>query len=225
MMYNIPADLSNVEDKARWIFSVFKKELWLELDLDVNIDPSEIKKITPYYVKHRGSEEHTGWSSCCLHGISVNQTEDRENYPKTSNNYSWTEIATVTPTITNFWKNVFPAESYNRIRFMKLDPGGVVNLHRDADPNKIKDHDILDNGVAVNFAITHPEECVMRVKNKIVPWKPMKLIMLNVSQLHSVENLSSSPRVHMIAHCNIGNKKQEFCELIVRSFLKQYGCT
>ena len=41
---------------------------------------------------------------------------------------------------------------------------------------------------------------------------------------HSVVNNSSSPRMHMIAHCVIGNKKKEFAELVVRSYNKQYEC-
>jgi hypothetical protein len=35
-------------------------------------------------------------------------------------------------------------------------------------------------------------------------------------------NNSNSPRMHMIAHCVVGNQKEEFAELIVRSYNKNY---
>jgi aspartyl/asparaginyl beta-hydroxylase (cupin superfamily) len=107
---------------------------------------------------------------------------------------------------------------------MKLDPGGSISKHRDHDPNDLANYDIFRDGIAVNLAITHPEECTMIFEDtNIVPWTPGSAIMLNVSKYHSVVNASNLPRVHMIAHAIIGDRKQEFCDLLYRSYKKYHA--
>jgi hypothetical protein len=54
-----------------------------------------------------------------------------------------------------------------------------------------------------------------------VPWKPGKAFIVNITDTHRVVNNSSLPRMHMIAHCIIGNRKKEFANLVVRSYNKQ----
>jgi hypothetical protein len=57
----------------------------------------------------------------------------------------------------------------------------------------------------------------------IVPWVEGKAFTINITDTHSVVNPSSVHRMHMIAHCIVGNRKKEFSELIVRSYNKQHG--
>jgi len=57
----------------------------------------------------------------------------------------------------------------------------------------------------------------MTVNSQTVPWRPGMSILLNVSKDHEVINNSTQDRIHMIAHFKVGNRKEEFCELINRS--------
>jgi hypothetical protein len=53
-----------------------------------------------------------------------------------------------------------------------------------------------------------------------VPWKEGKSFIVNITNNHSVYNNSNEYRMHLIAHCIIGNKKEEFSKLITRSYSK-----
>ena len=200
---------------------------WIRLDIDFDVDRArnEILEIDDFFVEHRDGENHQGWSSCCLHGIDIDKTLGWENYTDQEQNvkYSWTSLCDRVPYITDFWKNIFPVESYKRLRFMKLDAGGKISRHRDHSPEQIQHYDIFRDGIAVNLAITNPVNCVMKFDSGEVPWQPGSAFMLNVSHYHQVDNYSTKPRVHMIAHAVIGNKKQEFCDLLYRSYKKYHA--
>lgn len=198
---------------------------WIELDLDFDLSAwqQEAKVAEKYLVEHREGDGHNGWRSCCIHGISTNQTGHWSRYADNENDisYDWTELAELTPTITNFWKQ-FPTEGYARLRFMELSPGGWVAPHNDA-PNGVKntDFNMMDHMIPINLAITHPQECEMHLETYgHVPWAPGKAYIVNITDTHSVQNKSLQPRMHMIAHCLLGNMKKEFAELVVRSYNK-----
>lgn len=198
---------------------------WIELNLEIDLDSwkYESSLVKNYLVEHREGDGHLGWRSCCIHGIDVDKTGNWECYSDKESNFSykWTEISKITPTITNFWKN-FPVEGFKRLRFMELSPGGYISPHNDS-PNGIKntEFDMMDHIVPINIAITHPKDCYMKVENHgIVPWKDGKSFIINITNTHSVYNNSRIPRMHLIAHCIIGNKKEEFSELIVKSYSK-----
>jgi hypothetical protein len=210
--------MNNSEALVRWLFAKPDRINWLEIKVpfDTSTWAEEANRINPYYVTHRGAEEHDGWSSCCLHGLGIDKTNGYEFYQTEDTGYDWTELAQLTPTITNFWKT-FPAESYKRIRFMKLAAGGRISLHRDCEPEDLVGFDPFEHDFALNLAVVHPEECTMTVAGATVPWKTGMSILLNVSKDHEVINNSNHDRIHMIAHFRVGNRKDEFCELISRS--------
>jgi len=63
----------------------------------------------------------------------------------------------------------------------------------------------------------------MTIKDSgVVPFKSGKMIMCNIFNDHSVVNNSEKDRIHLIAHCYLGNRKKEYCELIVDSYRKQH---
>ena len=127
--------------------------------------------------------------------------------------------------ITNFWKSI-PTERFARLRFMELAPGGHIAPHNDS-PNGVRntDFDMMDHMIPINVAIVHPDDCYMTLDGHgTVPFAEGKAIIVNITNTHYVVNNSSSTRMHMIAHCVIGNKKKEFAELVVRSYNKQYEC-
>jgi hypothetical protein len=197
---------------------------WLELDIDFDVDAwkQQILSVEPFYTEYRDSSSHD-WSSCCLHGLGIDKTYTADNYGFNEFNapYQYTDLVYKTPIITDFWKNQFPAERYTRIRFMKIGPGGHIDLHNDGVlPDSI---DPLDYILPINLAITHPVNCEMELDGKIVPWAEGKVFLLNISKDHAVFNRSSKSRVHMIANIILGNRKKEFCEMLIRCYNKQYA--
>ena len=208
--------------------NILRKPLgWIQLDIDIDLNKwqEEAKVISDYLVKHRESEPHVNWKGCCIHGISTNSTGHWSKYAdyESEVSYHWTELSKEVPTITKFWKN-FPVESFARLRFMTLDPGGRISPHSDApDGVKNTDFDMMDHIIPINLAITHPDNCDMYLKEYgKVPWAPGKVFIVNVTDTHYVNNNSDQTRIHMIAHCIVGNKKKEFSDLVVRSYNKYH---
>jgi len=197
---------------------------WLELDLKFNVDvwKQQALEAEQYYTEYRDSASSL-WSSCRLHGLGIDKTYTANNYgyDEFTAPYQYTDLSIKTPVITNFWKNEFPAERYTRIRFMKIDAGGYIDYHNDGTlPEGI---DPLDSILPINLAISHPVNCTMELDGKIVPWTEGKIFLLNISKDHAVFNHSSKSRVHMIANIILGNRKEEFCEMLVRCYNKHYG--
>lgn len=197
---------------------------WLELDFNFNVDlwKQQSLEAEPFYTEYRDSDSK-GWSSCCLHGLGIDKTMTADNYgyDEYSAPYAYTDLAYKTPAITSFWKTVFPAERFTRIRFMKVEPGGYINWHDDGQlPENI---DPLLSILPINLAITHPVHCEMKIEDKTVPWQEGKVIMINISKKHAVFNRSSKPRVHMIANAILGNRTKDFCDMLVECYNKQYG--
>jgi len=56
----------------------------------------------------------------------------------------------------------------------------------------------------------------------LVPFGHGKVFLINILKNHEVVNNSNVERIHMIAQAHIGNKRQQFNELLDRS-IKKYG--
>jgi hypothetical protein len=212
----IPEDLVSNEEIAKWIFA--QPIGWIELDLTIDLDQwlIESTQALPYLVDHREGENHLGWTSACIHGLGTTVTGTNFNEPVDA--YHWTELSEITPTIKAFWESL-PFEKLLRVRFMSVDSAGYVGPHND-NPNV---DNILDHIIPINIAIFHPRLCYMTLRDHgVVPWNSGKAILVNITNDHSVINYSKQRRLHMIGHGLIGSKKNEFYELIVRSYKKQY---
>jgi hypothetical protein len=215
---------SNDYELADWLLN--KSDFgWLELDIQFDLDEWKKETAAAQFVDHRGSE-HPGWNSSCIHGIDVDKTGAWTNYGYTREEdvpYQWTSISQHTPSIKRFWEQ-FPYERYRRIRFMELEPGGKISPHSDA-PGRLpgeQDLDMLEFGVPINVAIMHPNDCHMTLEGHgTVPFQEGKAFIINIRNVHSFVNNSSSNRIHLIAHGVPGNRKEEFVELIARSYRKQ----
>jgi hypothetical protein len=201
---------------------------WLRLDLDFDLEiwKEEALSIRNQLVEHREGEGHQGWRSCCLHGIDIEKTGHWTRYAAKESGveYKWTDLKTKVPNIYEFWK-MFPTERYARLRFMELEPGGYISPHCDA-PSGLKntEFDMMDHMIPINVAIIHPDDCYMQLENYgRVPWSEGAGFVVNITDTHSVHNHSHRPRMHIIAHCIIGDKKEEFSELIVRSYKKNHA--
>jgi len=218
----------DVIDQAKWILCGNGYQ-WVELDTIFNVHAwqEDSKFAESQYVSHRdihiGEGTHVGWESCTLHGIDVDKTNVWQTYGyEKEPEYIWTSLGKKCKNIKNFFKNVFPSESYARIRFMRLAQLGSVSPHNDFSP-VIDMENILDAPLPINVAIDHPKDCYMTLKDSgCVPFATGKMFMVNIFKDHSVVNLSRQSRTHLIAHCHLGNRKQDFCEMLVRSYEKQH---
>ncbi|NDB27978.1 hypothetical protein EB151_00300 [archaeon] len=162
----------------------------------------EAQSLEKHYVPHRHHESHKGWSSLCIHGLSSVHTEAHHTYGYKSREeapYRWTDIADHCPTITDFFMNQFDYTRYDRIRIMKLAPGGYIIPHRDSttlDENHIG---------PTNIALNNPPECHFYMDNiGFLPWEQGSVIKLNLYNIHCVYNWSSEDRYHIIAHGRAG---------------------
>jgi len=217
-----------LEDQARWIISGHGYQ-YLELDwmFPTAQWQKESNLAEPYYVAHRdeatGEGTHNGWSSCVLHGIGIDKTNVYQTYGyETEPTYSWTELGEKCKSIRMFFETVFPAERFARIRFMRLAPGGWISPHNDFSP-MVTSENLFDFPIPVNIAVDHPDNCHMTIKDSgVVPFESGKMCLVNIFRDHSVVNFSDRPRIHIIAHCYLGNRKKEYCELIVDSYRKQH---
>lgn len=226
----VALDPSNkTDEEIALCFLQGKTTAWLELDIAFDLDlwKQETSAADNYYVNHRdiktGEGTHVDWQSCVLHGIDVDKTNiwniygyDRE--PE----YRWTTVGNNTPSIKKFWTETFPSEDYARIRFMKLGGNGLISPHNDGKGTVNLDK-IFDYPLPVNVAIVHPENCFMSIKDQgIVPFQEGKMFIVNILEDHSVINFSNQDRIHLISHCYVGNRRKDFCELLARSYKKQY---
>lgn len=208
-----------VEEQATWIMKQTQLG-WLELDMTHPVEYTDID----FYVDHRGHETHQRWSSFCIHGLGIDKTATANSYgyDEFSAPYDFTEAAKIFPRTVDFWKS-FPAEKYTRIRFMKLAAGGSISVHDDGYDNLPDNFNPLDGILPINVAIVHPTNCEMIIEDcGSVPFAPGKLFLINVAKQHMVVNNSQQDRIHLIANLILGNKKQEFCKLLVKSYEKCY---
>jgi hypothetical protein len=223
----IPDEYKNWEDDfkvagqlVRWImFQSHVATLLLDMEIPYNEMLEEAKAQDHLFVKHRG-ESSPGWSSMAIHGTAVEDTSPREaliargKYTKENcPEYSWTSLADLCP-ITKEWLQSLEFNYFNRVRFMKLDPGGWIDPHSDVDVPGLH---------AWNVALNNPEghKFVMDGYG-FVPWAPGQFRGIDISKKHSVVNEGTEPRIHMIIHGGYGEK---FVNIICRSYKQLYDQT
>jgi hypothetical protein len=217
LTWSLPkTDLSNPVEFTEWL--VRQETLgWVKLNLEIDVLQwkKEAAIIEEFFVDHRSHQGHIGWQGCSIHGQSHNRTETVDDVE-----FNWTELAALTPSITDFWKLVFPVQGYKRLRFMKLAPGGIINIHNDLpDGTTFDDIDPLRQTLSVNLAITHPSDCDMIVEGcGTVPWSEGSCFIINITKNHCVVNNSSLPRIHMIAECLVGDRLLDFSNLLYNSY-------
>jgi Aspartyl/Asparaginyl beta-hydroxylase len=189
---------------------------WLKLDIVVPYSEilAEIQNIQSLLVTHREDyNEHQGWSSFCIHGKSYDATRE-DSYYNDNRPHCWTpEAQELMPETVEYFRSMWPANQYQRVRVMRLDPGGYITIHRDSPISALG---------AVNIAITQPNECLFVMeKYGTVPFESGDAIMLDLSNRHVVFNNSDQVRWHMIVHQDFDN--QNFKRLVVNSYNQLYN--
>ena len=163
----------------------------------------EADQLRQHYVPHRHQENHKGWNSLCIHGLSSVHTEAHHTYGYNDIKdapFRWTDLADWCPTIRDFFKNQFDYNDYYRIRIMKLDPGGYIIPHKDSltlGANHIG---------PTNIALNNPTDCNFYMEDiGILPFQQGSVIKLNLYNVHAVYNCSNEPRYHIIVHGRMGS--------------------
>ena len=202
--------------QASWI--LHKSEVpWLEIhgiDVPYKEMYKEAKALRDLFVFHRDQEDgHRGWRSLAVHGISATKTNIPETYGMDSNevSYNWTEIQDRCPVTVKFFQEVFPYQSYQRLRYMLLEPGGFIAPHSDNPKSCLC--------AAVNISLNNPEGCRMVTELGKVPFRDSgSVIMFNNHYQHAVYNDSDIDRFHIIVHGQW--KDPAWSELVLDSYKK-----
>ena len=182
-------------DYAQWVHTQSQCPS-LKLSISVPVDEifAEAQASLHKFVTHRDNEGNTGWRSAAIHGISTQHTNSwntKEYGFDTEPKYGWTQLADDCP-VTTEWIKSFPCTRFQRVRFMLLEPGGTIALHRDNQQRALD---------AINVAITNPDECKFYMEDAdFIPWKPGDVRLIDIGRYHTVVNNSSRPRIHMIIH-------------------------
>lgn len=214
---NAQFDLPEYNSTADFEWVRYQSHLpWLKLNITVPAETiaDEIKNIESLCVEHREDyNEHQGWSSFCIHGKAFNATREHSYY-NDSRPYVWTpEAQQLMPRTVEYFKNTWPNSGYQRLRIMKLDPGGYVTIHRDTTVSSLW---------PINIAITQPKNCdFVMARYGRVPFEPGSAMMLDISHNHVVFNHSDQVRWHLIVHQSFDNT--EFQKLVVKSYQDLYN--
>jgi hypothetical protein len=130
-----------------------------------------------------------------LHGISSVHTENHDRYgfaDRESAGYSYTDISRFCPVSTAFFRDIFGYDSYDRVRFMLLEPGGYILPHADVDWKHLG---------PINIALNNPSSCVFAMEDwGLIPFSAGTANMLAVGYKHAVYNNSNEDRYHIIVH-------------------------
>lgn len=173
---------------------------YLRLNLEVPHQEllQEAVNLREKFVAYRTDEyTHRGWYSLPIVGLSSSDPYSWDNYNYTSatqaaHDMRWTDICEYCPLTVKWLKEVYPSDSYGRVRFMLLEAGGEIGFHRDTE------HSILG---AVNVALNNPKGCAWHWKDgSSLEFLPGEAYSMNISYEHSVRNNSDKDRYHLIIH-------------------------
>jgi hypothetical protein len=187
---------------------------FLELNLSIPSDKiyQEWLTVADRAILHRAEESisekffygHVGWKSVVLYGKHSTATSDNQKP------FNWTEIAEACPFTKNWLSNTFVIdEDTGRIRFMLLESNGHILPHIDRAKKGLAE---------INIAISNPSDCNFRFLNYgNVPFVNGQAVMVDISNEHLVYNASDMPRLHIIVHGKLKNKK-----IIEESYASRY---
>lgn len=171
--------------------------LKLDITSDISEVVEELSRAEFLAIPHR-SDNSNGWRSIVLHGLCSIMTEAPYNYVNLgivdkSVKETWTDASKFFPKTLAWIDQYVPFKTFSRIRIMVLDPGGYILPHKDLQQSFL--------GGGLNIAFTNPEGTEFAVEdNGLIPWEPGDIRMINIGKLHSIRNLGSKPRIHMLAY-------------------------
>lgn len=199
---------------ARWI----KHDTglpWLMLDMKLPWQQmlAEIEALPDEdWIRYREGSSNGKWSVCILHGLdrrpydwAYYAKEEGWTKPEDAPNV-FTEASRRCPVMMDYIVNVVGIKKQERTRIMRLDPGGVINLHHD---RKHKDDPLtreIMKLTTLHFSVTNPDECdfVIPYWGKI-PARNGDVFLFNNKWEHYLVNNSDKPRYHIIFNGAVWN--------------------
>jgi hypothetical protein len=185
----------------------------LKLDIDVPWRDlyDEIEPLLDQFVDHRNNVGDGLWKSLTLHGTDMYTTQNKNTVT-----YDWTTLADFCPIAHNYFLNEFPCATRRRLRYMLLEPNGIIDWHTDAENNNMT--------AAVNIALNNPKECLFFQGrgDEYIPWEAGDARLINTVYGHRVSNLSTERRVHFIFHGGMFSQDPDWIKMVLRSHEK-YG--
>lgn len=188
---------------------------WLEIDhpLDHAAAFKEAKALRSRYVEHRSG---SGWKSLCIHGITAFHTESSMMYGYQSEHlapHAWTEIAEACP-VTRAWVWSLPMTRFFRVRYMLLEGGASIPLHRDQRSKSLG---------PLNVALNNPDGCTFEVSDiGTVPFAAGRAFLIDISNPHTVINRSAEDRYHLIVH-GLWDTKGTLAQQLLESAFRHSG--
>ena len=210
--------VSTASATAQWPFDqeiFYHLDLVPYIDLQVKFDAAklleEAKKALSYFVVHRDYDQQSGadhgkWKSLGLRSLFGDYTKTQYHTSYTFEGkaeYQNTVFSELCPETMKFLDSITDINQCERIRFMLLEPGASINVHRDS-----KERDV---SLAVNISLNMPEGCDFYAQLNAdgtsnpytvkLPFKDTGSVLLyNNAKYHRVINNSNVPRIHMIFH-------------------------
>lgn len=186
----------DMHSQLAWIFNKCTAP-WLRLLIDAPYKDmlNEAISLKHRFVTHREGDGR-GWRSLCIHGISAEHTDSWKSYGYTDESqvhYDWTDIKDHALVTVEFFKNKFPYKTYDRLRFMLIEPGGYIMPHSDNANNNL--------AAAVNISLNNPIDCRLTTELGTVPYSDQgSTFIFNNHYMHAVVNDSDQDRFHIIVH-------------------------
>ena len=184
--------------------------LKLKIDFPYKQIYEEVEPLLDNFIVHRIGNAGSGglWKSLVVRGFAWDRTADPE--PQDIGKQMDWQLEDMLPITTNYFKN-FPCQPLEKVRFMLLEPGGVIKPHRDIYSRP----KLFGN---INFCITQPEGCVFNIGNEIIPWMPGDVRSMNLWFEHTVVNKSNKRRLVMIAHQSKPIVDERFIKIALESY-------
>lgn len=198
------------------------------IDLKVKFNALELleeaKKALNYFVVHRdydqSSEDNIArWRSLGLRSLfgDYTKTQYHTSYKFEGEPiYKKTVFAELCPKTMAFLNTITNVEECERVRFMLLEPGASIKVHRDSQTR--------DTCLAVNISLNMPKGCVFKAglnpdgtENKFTSTLPFSdegsVLLFNNAKYHTVVNNSDTPRIHIIFHGPIRFTDEQLLDL------------
>jgi hypothetical protein len=203
-----------VEISKRNAIKVLKSGLpWLELPMPIHAERAylEARRLRSRYIEHRSIP---GWRSICLRGISAVHTEHSASYGYLHERHAphrWTDAAEACPYLVSLIKDAWFSELY-RVRLMLLEPGSVIPKHKDSSVHCLS---------SINIALNNPPGCEFLVDGfGPIPFEQGKAVMVDVANVHRVQNRSDEDRYHLIVQGILDVSSVNIQELLIDSYLR-----
>jgi hypothetical protein len=196
-----------------------KKEDWPYQEMLEEAKALDKQNFIPKY----NDGNNIGWGAVALYGLSSDSTLPPEEYGYANYNEAraagaldWTDISEKCPISTKFFKENFNYKRYNRIRFMKVEPGGFIRWHNDIPEGE----DPMYPLAVHNMALNNPDNCFFWMGMwGIMPVKAGSIWNFANEHYHCVVNDSDEVRYHMIVS---GTPDENFWAPVVsKSFREQ----